>query len=269
VRISVPASSANLGPGFDTLGMALDLEFFLSTAPGRKLLEAEPNHPASLAFAAAGGLGRLWWRSPIPPGRGLGFSGAARVAGALAGFLQQGVDIEEARPQALGVACGLEGHPDNAAASMLGGIVVACDGRVLPIRTPLALEVVVWYPTSGTSTDRARAALPDTVPFADAVFNVGRTALLVAALANGSKQDLAQAMEDRLHQDARLELAPASRRALDALRQTGALAAWLSGSGPTVAAFFDRGEGARVVGFLPPDGTAKVVPIDTRGARLL
>ncbi|MFN8053150.1 MAG: hypothetical protein U0Q22_17020 [Acidimicrobiales bacterium] len=269
MRVSVPASSANLGPGFDALGMALDLPFVLSNAPGGKMLSAEPSHPAALAFAAVGGLGPLWWRSPIPPGRGLGFSGAARVAGALLGLLQQGVDESLARPRALGVACELEGHPDNAAASMLGGIVVAAGGRALPVRTSLALDVVVWWPESATSTNKARAALPATVPFEDAVFNVGRSALLVAALAAGDATALALAMQDRLHQDARLELSPSSAVALDALREAGVVAAWLSGSGPTVAAFVERGDGDRVMGALPADGTSRLLPVDHLGARIL
>jgi len=267
MKVSVPASSANLGPGFDVLGMALDVPFVLSTDPGGARHAAEPTHPAAVAFAKAGGKGPLWWESPIPPGRGLGFSGAARVAGALAGFLQGGLSEEAARPPALDVAVELEGHPDNAAASMLGGITVATGGRALRVPTPLDLRVVVWWPPTATSTNSSRAALPDVVPFADAVFNVGRAALLVAALAAGDTDALATAMEDRLHQPARLQAAPTSAAALDALRSAGAVAAWLSGSGPTVAGFVHPADAERVVAALPPDGTARSLAIDTNGAR--
>lgn len=269
MRVSVPASSANLGPGFDALGMALDLEFLLSTAPGGAMHPAEPTHPAAVAFARAGGEGPLWWKSPIPPGRGLGFSGSARVAGALLGYLQAGRPETEARPLALGLACELEHHPDNAAASMLGGITVAAGGRALRIATPLDLDVVVWWPATETSTNKARAALPPTVPFEDAVFNVGRSSLLVAALAAGDAGALAVAIDDRLHQDARLALSPPSAAALDILRGAGVVACWLSGSGPTVAAFVVPEDADRVVALLPPDGTARVLHIDQRGARPL
>lgn len=266
MRVSVPASSANLGPGFDALGLALDLPFLLSNSPGGKALEAEPTHPASVAFARAGGRGPLWWKSPIPPGRGLGFSGSARVAGALMGLLQAGRPEAEAKPIALGIACELEGHPDNAAASMLGGITTAAGGRAVRISTPLDLSVVVWWPSSSTSTNQARAALPSTVPFEDAVFNVGRSSLLVAALAAGDVASLATATEDRLHQQARLAMSPVSAVALDALRSAGVLAAWLSGSGPTVAAFVWPDDAERVVAALPADGTARILRIDTIGA---
>jgi len=269
MRISVPASSANLGPGFDSLGMALDLPFVLSNAPGNGGIEAEPTHPAMVAFNSAGGVGKAWWKSSIPPGRGLGFSGAARVAGALMGYLQQGIPEPQARPMALGLACQLEGHPDNAAASMLGGITAAAGGRAIRITTPLELDVVAWWPSSSTSTNKARAALPATVAFDDAVFNVGRTALLVAALAAGDRGALSLAMEDRLHQQSRLDLSPSSRIALEAMQQAGVLAVWLSGSGPTVAAFVDRNDGERVAARLPADGTTRVLQIDQAGARLL
>lgn len=272
MRVTVPASSANLGPGFDALGMALDLPFHLSTAPGGEGLPAEPTHPAAVAFAMAGGVGELWWRSPIPPGRGLGFSGSARVAGALLGFLQGGRPDAEARPLALGVACQLEGHPDNAAASMLGGVVVATGGRAVRLPMPLDLEVVVWWPQTETSTNKARAALPGSVPFADAVFNVGHVALLVAALASGDRAALAIATQDRLHQELRLDLSPPSRAALARLNGMvgdGVVAAWLSGSGPTVAAFVERGHGGRIAAVMPDDGTARVLQIDQSGARVL
>jgi homoserine kinase len=249
--------------------MALDLPFVAANAPGHAGIEAEPTHPVAVAFNSAGGVGKVWWKSSIPPGRGLGFSGSARVAGALLGFLQQGIPIDAAKPRALGLACDLEGHPDNAAASMLGGIVAAAGGRAIRITTPLELDVVVWWPSTATSTNKSRAALPPTVPFADAVFNVGRAALLVAALAAGDRGALSLAMEDRLHQDTRLDLSPSSRVALEAMQQAGVLACWLSGSGPTVAAFVERNDGQRVAALLPAEGTARVLPIDQVGARLV
>ena len=273
MRVSVPASSANLGPGFDTLGLALDLPFVLSTEPDPELLEVEGRNPAAVAFDAAGGRGDLWWRSPIPPGRGLGFSGSARVAGALLGFVQSGFDERAARGRALDLACELEGHPDNAAASMLGGAVAAAGGSAVRIPMPVSMRVVVWWPSTETSTNKARSTLPDTVPFVDAVFNVGRTAVTVAALAAGDLVALRESMSDRLHQGARLARSPQSADALDALRAASPVACWLSGSGPTVAAFVEPSRAAMVAAAvaerLDGTGTIRTLDIDQVGARLL
>ena len=127
--VSAPASSANLGPGFDCLGLAVDLPFELADEhpAGERWLAAEPTHPAAVAFVAAGGdpARRLWWRSPIPPGRGLGFSGAARVAGAYLAGRRDELDHDAARDAPSVSRPGLEGHADNAVASALGGFTVA------------------------------------------------------------------------------------------------------------------------------------------------
>jgi len=260
--IRVPASSANLGPGFDTLGIALDL--LLRVTPGEP--PAPDRHPAVVAFASAGGQGPLAVESAIPPGRGLGYSGAARIAGALAGALQAGASVDDARTIAFSIAAEREGHADNVAASLFGGFVATAAGHV--VRVPLAQTpaVVVWIPETATSTSGSRAQLPDQIPFADAVFNVGRVALLVAALAAGDIAALRTATEDRLHQDRRLADKPQSRAAIHALLDAGAWCAWLSGSGPTVAAFVDPGDADRIATALPDDGSVRVLPIDTRGA---
>lgn len=265
IRVRVPASSANLGPGFDVLGMALSLPFELATAEVEGFRAAEATHPAAVAFARLGGSGPLWWRSPIPPGRGLGFSGAARVAGLLVAALQTG--IADLDTTLLTLATELEGHPDNVAASYLGGVVAAAGGSY--VRVPVALEpaVVVWVPPFETGTDHSRRQLPATVPFADAAFNVGRAALLVAALAAGDVAALRTATEDRLHQDVRLAAAPASRAALEAATAAGAWAAWLSGSGPTVAALCAPEDAARVATALPSGGRVLRLDVAAEGAR--
>jgi homoserine kinase len=189
VIVTAPASSANLGPGFDCLALALDLPFRLalaSTAPDG-FHRAEASHPAVVALLEAGGPDDVacWWHSPIPPGRGLGFSGAARVAGAYAAARLDGLDHHEAREGACRVAAALEGHADNAAASAHGGVVVAAGERVARLDVPGDLSVVTWSPTSATSTDASRRRLPDSVPLADAAYSVARAALWVAALATG------------------------------------------------------------------------------------
>ena len=269
MRVSVSASSANLGPGFDSLGLALTLPFIASTEPGESLLQADDRHPLVVAYQRAGGSRPLWWRSPIPPGRGLGFSGAARVAGALLGVEETGDAESEAqvRARALELAIELEGHPDNAAASMLGGLTAAVGTTAVRVPLGAALDVVVWWPTTVTSTRKARAALPEMVPFVDAVFNVAHASVLVAALAAGDLDAIGNAMHDRLHQDLRLAMSPPSQEALDAMRAAGVVAAWLGGSGPTVACFVEPGDGLRVVAKLPTSGVARVLQIDERGAR--
>ena len=208
----------------------------------------------------------------MPMGRGLGFSGAVRVAGALLG-VADGAACDPAdhvvRRTVLDVTAELEGHADNVAASLLGGVVGTNGHEAASLVPGCALDVVVWIPDFTTSTNESRAKLPDSVPFADAVFNVTHTALLMAALASGDLDALAEATTDRLHQDIRLAKVPASRTALESMKEAGAVCAWLSGSGPTVACFARSGEGAALVTALPPDGQAKILAIDTDGATFL
>lgn len=268
--ISVPASTANLGAGFDALGMALDLRARVglpgaAADPGAR--EADAQHPLAVAFAAAGGDGQLWVRSPIPAGRGLGFSGAMRVAGVVAAHVQRhGPDAVLPREDLLETAARLEGHADNAAASMFGGVVVAAAGRVVRIPSALAPSVVVWVPTaSQTSTEHSRRSLADTVSLADAAFNIGRASLLVAALAAGDVASLRAATEDRLHQQTRLARVPATAEALDAALAGPAWAAWLSGSGPSVAAMCDPADAHRVAAAMPAGGRCLVLAVATDG----
>ena len=273
MEVRVPASSANLGAGFDTLGMALTLhaEVGAGDAPDGAQA-AEGTHPAMVAFRRHGGEGPLWVRSPIPMGRGLGFSGAVRVGGLVAAHAQRhGAEpdaLEAAMPELLALATELEGHADNVAASLYGGVVATAAGRA--VRVPLHLDpaMVMWVPSFTTSTDHSRGALPDVVPMADAVFNIGRTALFVAAVAAGDVTALRAATEDRLHQSVRLAHAEPSRAALDAALRAGAWAAWLSGSGPTVAVMCAPDDADGIAAQLPPDGHTKLLRIDHAGATL-
>lgn len=168
-------------------------------------------------------------------GRGLGYSGAVRVAGAALALAQQGATGQELVHRSFRVGAELEGHADNAAASAHGGLVVVSGEDVAPVPLGIDADVAVWIPRVTTSTDRSRRALPPTVPFADAVHNLGRTALLVAALATGRIDVLDRATSDRLHQAVRLTSVPGAADAIEAGRAAGAWACWLSGSGPTVA----------------------------------
>jgi homoserine kinase len=274
----VPASTANLGPGFDALGLAVTLYADIGICdpsappPPRRAQVVGASHPAAIAFRRGGGEGGLWVRSPIPMGRGLGFSGAMRVGGLVAAWAQRagaGADLDADRAGLLQLAIELEGHGDNVAASLYGGVVATAAGRAVVV--PLAIEpaVVAWVPSFSTATEKSRRALPATVPFGDAVFNIGRTALLVAALAAGDVHALRNATGDRLHQDLRMAEAEPSRQALNAGLDAGAWCGWLSGSGPTVALLCAPGDADAIGAALPAEGAVKVLGVDLEGATLL
>lgn len=256
ISVRVPATSANLGPGYDAVGLALSLSMRigLDRAPqpaievhgtGADLIPTGPEHPA---YRAARFVAELVGESDIhfslvqenhiPPTRGLGGSAAALVGGAVAANDLFGGQI--AAPDLLNIVCELDGHPDNAAPALLGGLVI---GTLTPTGVsavrlePKNLKVVVAVPDFAVSTTAARQALPDYVPHRDATFNVGRSGLLLGALATGEYHLLRIAMQDRLHQPYRSHLIPGLEDVIEAALASGAYGACLSGSGPTVLAF--------------------------------
>ncbi|UMG91972.1 homoserine kinase [Nocardioides sp. TF02-7] len=286
VRVSVPATSANLGPGFDTLGLALDLRDRLEAevvgtglvvevdGVGSGEVPLDERHLVVRAMREAFGLLgvqppglRLRCRNVIPHARGLGSSSAAIVGGVwLARELVAGGRLLVDDAGLLDLAARIEGHPDNVAPALLGGFVIAgCDDDgfwAVPSEVDPRIGAVVFVPPEPVSTEAARALLPAEVPHADAACNAGRAALLVAALA-GRPEELWRATEDRLHQDHRRPAMPATLDLVAALR-ADRVPAVVSGAGPTVLAFTDTTDGlsARC-----PDGwTALPLPIDTRGA---
>jgi homoserine kinase len=291
--VRVPASSANLGPGLDVLGLALGLHATAGLGvppPGAR--EVDAAHPAAVAFAEAGGhgtggadggtgggAGGLWVHAPIPMGRGLGYSGAVRVAGATLAIARSDPGLRGALPDdraadVVDLTGRLEGHRDNVAASVHGGVVVVAGTRVERVPLGFAPAVLVWVAgRSTTSTDRSRSSLVDPVPRSDAVFNLGRVASLVIALAAGDVDALDRATEDRLHQAARFARVPDSRRALELGRELGAWCGWLSGSGPSVAFLCDPSTVAVVATGLDEvmgdQGHSKVLTIDRDGTRVL
>ena len=289
VRVRVPGSSANLGPGFDTLGLALGIydEIEVSVAPDGVAIEVAGEGagrvPCDEAHLVARVMRTAWdvvgdapsgirmrCRNAIPHSRGLGSSAAAAVAGAVAAVALAGRDIELERDTILQVAAGVEGHADNAAASLLGGFVVAWEtpGNTLqrfhavrldahPGIHPVALVAGIESLTSTT-----RGLLPERVPLADAAFTGSRTALAVLAFTQRPEL-LLPATEDRLHQGYRRPAYPASADLVDALRERGVPAA-ISGAGPTVLALTTDGT-------LPSDldlhgFTALPLPVDNTGA---
>jgi homoserine kinase len=274
--VSAPASSANLGAGFDVFGMALSLyaEVGLGPAPdGAHPIDGR--HPARVPFERLGGTGELWLRTDIPMARGLGFSGAARVAAAgLGAVVAADGDpgaLEHRRTEILEVTAELEGHGDNVAASVNGGVTAYVSGRV--VEMPLgpvigAARFVAWIPDVTTSTDASRRHLPSSVERVDAVANIGAAAQFVLAVARDDPALLRGGTADRLHQAERL---PAVPGAADALREglgAGAWCAWLSGSGPTVALLCAEEDVGRVVAALPDGGHTKVLSIEPRGVHV-
>jgi homoserine kinase len=276
--VSVPATSANLGPGFDCLGLALDLRNDVTlTATGGDVAyddprptrytiavsgddaDKVPTDSRNLLIEAADALFRQAGRRPaavavravnrVPVGSGLGSSSTAIVAGLLAANAVIGAGWTDG--ELLRLAVEMEGHPDNVAPAMLGGLVLG----VLPDAThgpaelilrrmePPRLGVVVVLPDFPLLTADARAALPPTLARADAIFNVSRLGLLLHALTSDEPDCLRVAMGDRLHQPYRLPLIPGAAAAYDAAYAAGALGVALSGAGPSLLAFVaDSGE---------------------------
>jgi homoserine kinase len=274
VTIRVPATSANLGPGFDVMGLALSLYTEVGIVGVDEMLdgarEAEDTHPAQVAFVHAGGTGRVWVRNAIPMGRGMGFSGAVRIGGAVAAEVQQqGASWSLATSNALAIGTELEGHADNVAPSLHGGVVITSENIVVQVPVALDLVFVMWVPDFTTSTNESRGKIGPNIALTDAVFNISRTAMFVTALQTGNVSLLREATRDRIHQDIRLGASPACKAALDAGLAAGAWCGWLSGSGPTVALMCDPNEASRIAKSLPAEGHAKILTIDTAGATVL
>ena len=259
--VRVPASSANLGPGFDALGLALDLYLECRFAESAELhIEVSGRDAHGIPLTAE----NLIWQTAlrvaenarmriapidlrihndIPLGKGLGSSAAALTAGVVIANTLLGLCWDTAR--VLDEAARIEGHPDNVAACVLGSFVAsAIDScgvaRAVRLDWPRNFGVGVVVPDFVLPTSKARSVLPECYPKADVIFNMQRTALLTAALATGSVAAFPAALEDRLHQPYRLDLVPGLAEILK-LRAPGLLGCALSGAGPSVLVFFERG----------------------------
>lgn len=248
VSVRVPATSANLGPGFDCLGIALDLWATITVSVVAAGGEAPPEPMAHMALVAArlvfDRIGRpapaltARYEGRIPIARGLGASAVARVGGVVAANALAGDRLD--REELLAIATELEGHADNAAPALFGGLQVSVveDGRVLHTAAPLpaGLSAVLFVPELRMPTKESRRLLPKVLPRADAVHNIGRASLLVAAMARGRFDLLDAATQDRLHQPARSQLFPAMFDIFAAAKRAGAHCAYLSGGGSTICA---------------------------------
>lgn len=286
VTVSVPATSANLGPGYDTLGLALGLRDTLTaeitpsgleiTVAGegagavpldethlvvrcmRRLFSELGEQPAGL---------RLHCENVVPHARGLGSSSAAIVGGlalarALAGATMSDDDLFR-------LAAEIEGHPDNVAPAVYGGLTISGhDASFYSVGAPVdeRVSAVVFIPPTGVETRVARGLIPATVPHADAAADAGNAALLVAALA-GQPEHLLRATRDYLHQDYRRPAMPDSLALVDALRADG-VAAVVSGAGPTVLAFVYDASADSLARRCPAGWRALALPVERRGVRL-
>lgn len=256
VTVAVPASTANLGPGFDCLGLALGLYNRVTLrewddvrvtvqGEGAGVLPLDRSNPMVQAVCHL--FEQVGYRPPglwleqengIPVAAGLGSSAAAILGGLLAANALIGDPLQP--KELLEMATRLEGHPDNVASALYGGLVLVIHDKdqllVDKISVP-EMHVVVVLPDYPLPTVQARAALPPQVPMTDAVFNSGRLAMLIRALESGDYERLGAAMEDRLHQPYRVPLIPGMAEAFRAARAAGAAAATLSGAGPSIVAF--------------------------------
>ena len=255
VTVQAPATSANMGPGFDCLGIALDIwntvrvdtdaTGFEIRGLGRDELPTGPDNLVARAFQLAceeagqpAPTVRFTCTNEIPLGRGLGSSSAAAVAGIVAANELFGRPLDDARVLAL--AARIEGHADNSAAALYGGCqIVVHDGDRLITSTvsiPNRLSAVLFVPDTPMPTAQARAVLPTGIPIQDAVFNMGRVALLVNSLATDNPDHLALATQDRIHQPPRQAIFHPMKVIMRAALEAGALAAFLSGAGSTILA---------------------------------
>ena len=292
VRVRIPASTANLGPGFDALGLALALHNEVAareddatsvTVEGEgagKVPTGEQNVVARAVRVAYETAGRrfpgcaLTCLNRIPLARGLGSSAAAWVGGLLAGNALLGSPLD--RAAVLTLAARAEGHPDNVAAALYGGLTVSCSGpdgtMAVSLPVPGHLRWVVLIPEITSATTEARAVLPQTVPRPDAVFNVQRVALLLASLQADRADSLRLALEDRLHEPYRLALFPWMPDVAAAARGAGALGCVLSGAGPSLLAIV-AGDAGAVAGAMEAAlrragiaGGARSLGVDGQGA---
>lgn len=290
VTVRVPATSANLGPGYDALGLALDLHDRVTAevtgsgteisvaGEGADTVSRDETHLVHRSMARAfermgSGLPsvRLHCENAIPHGRGLGSSSAAIVAGlSLARALLGGGALLMDDDAMFALAAEIEGHPDNVAPACFGGFTVAYadQGRFRATTAPVdpRVSVVVFVPPDPVETRTARGMLPERIGFTDAASNAGRAALLVAAL-GGRPELLLAATEDRLHQSYRAPAMPDSARLVTELRTDG-LPAVISGAGPTVLVFTDSGNQAEVADRAPNGWVAHQLAVEHRGAQV-
>lgn len=257
IKVTVPATSANMGSGYDSIGIALDLYNTITFEESDQIDITDvsgadiPRDETNLIYQCAkkvyeicdkplNGL-KIVEDCAIPQTRGLGSSSACTVAGLLGANAMLGNPLDQ--QSVIDLAASIEGHPDNSTPAILGGFCVALleYGKVWSVRVPMngKVDFVTFIPTFELSTEKARGVLPATVAHHDAVFNLARAALLAGSLTTGKLENLGVAVGDCLHQPYRFDLIPNGREIVHAARAMGALGAFISGAGPSIIALVD------------------------------
>lgn len=295
VKVKIPATSANLGSGFDALGLALTLHNYLEIEEHDRIEISStddapvPHNESNLVYKSVKYLYdvcgrvlpgvRILQTNRIPLARGLGSSSACIVGGLLAANELLGRPLTQ--PELLNFAATLEGHPDNAAPALLGGLVTAVieNGKVYHVKQTIKddLAFAVFIPPFELKTARARKVIPQEIAHRDAVFNLSRAALMSVSLYTGNYENLRVASEDRLHQQYRLPLIRGAEEIFEMSYEFGAYASFISGAGPTVLSIvstddfdFEGRAAARMRALAKESGAApwdlRMLSIDNRGA---
>lgn len=278
MKASAPASSGNLGPGFDVLGLALGLRCVVEAAPADRMSADDGEGPVELepddmlfgaVMAAVGRPMALVVRNEVPRTRGLGSSSAVTAAAAAAA--QRAIGREPVREEIYELIAEIEGHGDNAAPTVFGGLMAV--GTAGPCRLEISPDLlpIVGIPETRLATRRAREVVPPQVPLAAAARNVGRAVLLVEGLRTGNPEAFAAAAGDEFHEESRGPLSPVTTAMIEAARGAGALHSAWSGAGPTTLAFATpETEGAVIAALervLDGSGVVRVLPVDYDGLR--
>ncbi|KAA3641073.1 MAG: homoserine kinase [Armatimonadetes bacterium] len=273
---SAPASSGNLGPGFDVLALALQLRCTATVEPASRMTLTERNrtsrlNPDNMIYRAVAGAVdqpmHVTLHNEIPRSRGLGSSSA--VTASVAGAAFKVVGIRDARQRVFEIVTEIEGHADNAAAAVFGGFVAATPMGIQRLDLHESLHPVVGIPDVHLRTSDAREALPTEMSREVVVRSLSRLAFLIEGLANGNAETLRHASGDELHEAPRAGLSPVTGELMDAARAAGAVHACWSGAGPSALAFATADSKGRVIGamagVLGTDGEVLALPVDTKG----
>ncbi|MEZ5174946.1 MAG: hypothetical protein R2823_01915 [Acidimicrobiia bacterium] len=273
---SAPASSGNLGPGFDVLALALGLRCVATAEPSDSMMLTEAGSTSRLGeddiihravMDAVGCPMHITLANEIPRSRGLGSSSA--VAAAVAGAAYKAIGETETRRSVFEIVARIEGHADNAGATVFGGLVAATDTGVQRLELHPSLQPILGIPAAHLRTTRARDALPREVPMPVAARSLARLAFLISGLENGNPDTLAHAAGDELHEQPRASLSPITGELMAAARSAGAIHACWSGAGPAALAFATSESKGRVIGamagVLGTRGEVLSLPVDTEG----
>lgn len=260
IQVRVPATSANMGSGYDSIGIALNLynTFYMEESDTIDISSTHgddvPTDESNLIYQCAKKIYDICGKPlyglkivedcAIPQTRGMGSSSACTVAGIIGANAMLGNPLDQ--QNILDLAATIEGHPDNSTPAILGGFCAALleYGKVWSVRVPIAdkVDFVAFIPNFELSTEKARAAIPKTIPHHDAVFNLSRAALLAGSLVTGDLKNIGVAVGDCLHQPYRFKLIPQGEEVVKSAQGLGALGAFISGAGPTIIAVVDKAD---------------------------